>query len=111
MTLLELAFAHKSLRELCESQLRAERKFGIAIARKLRARLADLRDAETINDVIAGRPELLASAPEKMAVNLGEKVCIVFCANHVSNPRTEAGGVNWSRVNRIKILDIGVLNG
>ena len=111
MTLLELAFATKSLRELCESQLRAERKFGIAIARKLRARLADLRDAESINDVIAGRPELLTDAPEKMAMNIGEKVCIVFCANHVSNPLADAGRVKWSRVNRIKILDIGVSNG
>jgi len=111
VTLLEIAFAQKSLRELCASQIRAERKFGITIARKLRARLADLRDAKSINDVIAGRPEKLAGAPETMAVDLGESIRIVFCANHVSNPQTESGEVNWSQVNRIKILDIGMSNG
>lgn len=106
--LLELAFAQKSLRDLCESQLKAERKFGIKVARNLRARLADLWNAESVGDLIAGRPQILDSRRGLMAVALGEGMRIIFCANHVSNPRKDNGKVNWSRVNRIKILEIGV---
>ena len=107
---MELAFANKSLRELCESQLRAERKFGTAIARRLRSRLADLRDARSMSDVIAGRPEHVADTLETISLDLGDSVRLVVCANHLSNPRTGKGGVNWSAVSRVKIFDIGVPN-
>ena len=103
---MELAFADKSLRDLCESQLKAERKFGIGIARILRTRLADLQDAESIKDLIALGPQIVDSRRGVIELPLGEDGRMIFCANHVSIPLEETGDVNWSRVSRIKILEI-----
>ncbi len=101
---MELAFKNKGLRELCESQLKAERAFGMVVAGKLRRRLADLRDALTIDDVVAGSPALCAD-PKQMTIQLGEQYQLRVQANHVSNPMKE-GKINWSKVRRIQILAI-----
>jgi NTP pyrophosphatase (non-canonical NTP hydrolase) len=51
-----LAFATLELRTLCESQSQAERRYGYKVAKKLRERLADLREAATVLQLPAGRP-------------------------------------------------------
>jgi hypothetical protein len=109
---LELAFLNKSLRDICESQLRAERRLGIGIAAALRARLADLWDADMISEVEAGPPRILDETPPgRVAIPLGDDASLVFTANHVAIPRTESGGVDWAAVTRIKIIHIGKLYG
>ncbi len=78
------------------------------IARNLRARLADLRGAQSAEDLIAGSPEVLDTKPPgRIAVTLGEHIFIIFCANHESNPLKNNGELDWSRVSRIKVLLIG----
>jgi proteic killer suppression protein len=104
---LELAFANKPLRDHCESQLKAERRFGIGIARNLRARLADLREADSITDLVAGEPRVFSGGEALMTVSIGGGLRIVFRANHVKNPFKRDGDVDWTRVSRIKIIDIG----
>jgi hypothetical protein len=105
---LELAFSQESLRDICESQLKAERALGLPMARALRARLADLRDAESVKDLVAGPPEVLESTPPgRIAIPLGSGACIFFSANHASTPVKRSGEVNWASVGRVKILEIG----
>ncbi len=53
---LELAFATKPLRELCESEAKAKQKLGAKIAAVLMHRLADLRAAYSIGDLPIGKP-------------------------------------------------------
>lgn len=104
---MELAFATKSLRALCESGSRAKRELGITVAEQLKARLADLRAARHVTDVVAGRPhEIDGTSHREVAVDLGEDSHVVFCANHNMTPSLESGGVDWSKVSRIKILRI-----
>ena len=101
---LELAFATKGLRQTCESQLKAERELGMKVAEKLRARLADLRAARTIEDVIAGKPE--ARPDGHVTLELADGVCALFSANHVTNPVTKSGEINWQKINRLKLVRI-----
>ena len=49
-----LAFATLKLRSLCECQAKAEHEFGFAVAKQLRARLADLREVDTVLKLPAG---------------------------------------------------------
>src|SRR5262245_53225573 len=51
-----LAFSTLELRTVCENQVAAERAYGIEVARDLRARLADLQDAENVRELLAGEP-------------------------------------------------------
>lgn len=104
---MELAFDKKSLRELCENAEKAKRKFGVRVAEKLKRRLADLRAATSVKDLVAGRPrELEGTKYRHIAIDLCEDYRILFCANHNVIPVLESGDVDWSKVSRIKILRI-----
>ncbi len=106
---LELAFETKSLRTLCENADEAKAKYGETIATVLRHRLADLRAASIIKDLIVGQPRLLNGyvMNDHMVVDLLDEYQLVFCANHPNNPVILiTGHIDWSRVKRIKILGI-----
>jgi proteic killer suppression protein len=104
---LEIAFLTRALRKLCEHQAAAERELGNRVAGVLRRRVADLRAATSIGDLVAGRPCKVGDGHQQvMAVTLAEGFRMVFAANHYSLPLLESGGVDWSAVNRVKVLRI-----
>ena len=104
----ELAFATKSLRTICESQANAKRELGPHVAEALKHRLADLHAATSPKDLLVGRPrELDGSGPKRpMAIDLIDGHRIVFSANHPKPPTTESGDLDWSKVSRVKLLRI-----
>jgi len=102
---LELAFESQSLRAICEDEDRARQELDPDVAEMLKHRLADLRAAKTPKDLLAGHPRVDESG-SWMIVDLSGDSRIVFKANHVKNPIGENGELDWSRVNRIKILRI-----
>jgi hypothetical protein len=109
---LELAFDSKSLRDLCEKEAKARRELGPEVAQKLKHRLADMRAAESPKDLIVGRPRETESAnPGCFVIDLAAGLLLSFCANHKRVPLLTSGGVDWSKVNRIKILAIGNARG
>lgn len=105
---LELAFSDKQLRQLCEAEAIARRKLGEKVAAALKHRLADLRAATSVKDLIAGNPrELGASRPGDMAVDLADGYTMIFRSNHAALPVLATNLVDWSRVSRIQIVQIG----
>jgi len=105
----ELAFDSKSLRTICESEPHAKRELGQNVAETLKHRLADMHAATSPKDLVAGRPRELPSSgtQRRMALDLSDGLCIVFCANHPKAPMTAEGDLDWFRVNRVKVLRIG----
>ncbi len=103
--LLELAFANRSLRHICESELKAKRVLGVEVAKTLKHRLADLRAAISVKDLVAGRPRELQGS-HSIELEVGEGVRLTFCANHDKAPLLPTGQTDWSRVRRVKILRI-----
>jgi proteic killer suppression protein len=109
---LEIAFAERSDRQLCENEAIAERKLGDKVADKLKRRLADLRAATSVKDIVAGKPQvLLGKYKHQIAVELCDGYHLVFCANHNTNPLLKSDEIDWSCVSRIKILRIEILHG
>jgi len=107
-----LAFETLAIRTLCECQSQAERAFGLKAAARLRERLADIRAAESVTELVAGRPrEIQGGRHRHYAVDLANGYRMVFCANHVRIPVDETYRVDWSRVTRVKILKIEVGHG
>ncbi len=103
----EIAFAKKSLRQLCESERTARRSLGGKVAERLKRRLADLRAANCVKDLVAGRPrELRGDRAGQVAIDLGDGFQLVFCTNHGVPPLVDRSHVDWSRVNRVKIVSI-----
>lgn len=104
---MELAFDTKSLRDLCEKEDKARHELGPDVARKLKHRLADLRAAESVKDLVAGRPRETESAnPGCFVVDLADGFRLAFCANHNNVPLLPTGKVDWAAVNRVRILRI-----
>lgn len=102
---LELAFESKELRDMCESEAEAKRKLGETVAAMLRHRLADLDAATSPRDLLAGRPRSSQDG-QTMMIDLCEGHRIVFAANHLHNPTTSGGDLDWAKVRRIRILRI-----
>jgi len=101
---LELAFAEKSLRQVCTSRISASRKLGEKTAEKLARRLADLRACDSVGEIVVGKPqEIKSTPPGEFAIELGQRSRLIFSANHNDVP-TVSGKVDWSKVSRIKIL-------
>jgi len=101
---LQLSFAKKSLREVCENLAEANRKLGVDTANELRRRLADLRAATSVHDLLVGEPR--ETAGSEITLDVGADVQIIFCPNHNTVPKLESGAIDWSKVNRVKILAV-----
>jgi hypothetical protein len=107
-----LAFSTKTLRELCESQVAAQRKFGRRVADALRGRLADLCAAANVLELPAGNPrEIEGGRHRYYAIDLADGYRLVVCANHTEVPVAKDGGVDWVRVSRVRVHRIEVANG
>jgi proteic killer suppression protein len=105
--LLEIAFDSRLLRTICESEALAKRELGSTVAEALKHRLADMRAATSVKDLLVGHPRVLdGTNGQHMIIDLYGGYQIIFCANHPNNPVMEAGTLDWLRVSRIKLLRI-----
>lgn len=104
---LDLAFDTEQLRTMCEKYAVAKRELGEEPANALIGRLADLRAAASIDELPVGQPRFLPETSKPtVVVDLAQGYQLSFSANHVKNPVTENGELDWTRVSRIKILGI-----
>lgn len=107
-----IAFSTKWLREVCESQSKAERELGLSVAKKLRTRLSELRAATNLSDIITGRPrEFVADGICRIRLCLQKGAHLEFCSNHNSTPFQPNGKLNRESVTRVKILSVEVTHG
>jgi hypothetical protein len=102
---LQLAFETKRLREICENEDSAAEELGTKVAEQLKRRLADLRAAESIEEM----PNIVKprKGSTKCSVRFAKDRSIVFCANHNPKPTLQSGKIDWTKVRRIRILEIG----
>jgi hypothetical protein len=102
---LDLAFARKALRDLCASEAKATLALGAKVTRNLRARLTDIRAANSMKDVLVGaRRQLEAVDRPEIALRLGNGVRVVLRVNHSVVPRLQNGNVEWSKVSRVQVM-------
>ena len=93
------------LRNVCESDQKAKQKLGRTVAEQLKRRVADLRAAATIEDLVAAPPHALDGSAN-LALNLCDGWRVVFAANHTRVPTVGSGAIDWSAVSRIRIVRI-----
>lgn len=100
--LVEIAFDSLAVRTLCEDALYASSELGPKVADSLRRRIADLRAATTVSDLLIGRPRPIEG---NMMMDLSDGYTLIFGANHVRNPAVD-NEIAWDKVSRVKILGI-----
>lgn len=108
---LELAFATRVLRALCEDEVRAAEELGDNVAKALRTRVADLRAASHPLDIPVGQPRLGTGVDaEHVFIELSDGYRLVLRCNHPKAPRSQDGMIAWNQVDRVQILRIEVSN-
>jgi len=102
---MKIAFRTKHIRKICEKQLFAEDLLGIETATYLRARLEDINSATCLSDLVAGTPQELENGV--IQVSIGKKHFLQVKSNHSKQPLRKNKRLNWNKVKRIQILEIG----
>jgi proteic killer suppression protein len=101
----DLAFGSRRLREICEKQESALLELGETVAEALRTRVADLRAANSMSDLIAGSPRRVTrSHKEHFILDLCDGQVLVFRSNHLRDQKTVV--IDWNKVTRVQILQI-----
>src|ERR1700732_5499632 len=104
---MELAFASRSLRSMCEEEGQAAESLGSVVAADLHARLADLRAADTIAALGAGTPDVSSGDNAILRLIVGATHEIICRVNHASPPRLHDGSLDWQRVRRLRVEHVG----
>ena len=105
--MLEISFADKSLRTLSENRAKAEAAFGIEPAVRLQRRLADLRAANNINDLVDGSYTKGTEGNEnKIIFYLSDDIKMIITPNHMVIPTLRTGKTDWKKVRRVKVIEI-----
>jgi proteic killer suppression protein len=108
----EIQFTNKKLKNLCEQQSLAQRKWGKDVAQKLKIRLNDLRMVSCMKELSRGCPHpLTGDLAGKYALDLVQGYRLLFEPNHDPVRQTEDGGIDLSQVTRVIITWIGDYHG
>lgn len=107
-----ISFDNKKIRAICEEEEIALKEFEKEVVTKLQSRLADIAAVNNVSDIFLGNPEEIKNNPHpKYKIDLCDGYILIFAANNVNVPKLESGNIDWSKVNRIKILEIKEQNG
>jgi proteic killer suppression protein len=108
---MEIDFRTKKLRKASGSDQAMRAEWGDQMAKKLKQRLADLEAADCLEDVrnLPGRfHQLTGDRSGEFAADLKGQYRLVFRPDHEPVPIKEDGGIDWSQVTAVMIIDVGV---
>jgi proteic killer suppression protein len=105
----DVSFRTPRLRKVCTSDKELRRAHGEDCARKLMARLADLRAAPRLEELrnLPGRcHELDGNRKGQLAVELTGGKRLVFEPLEASAAANEVGGLDWKQVEAVRVVEI-----
>ena len=107
---MDIYFATRKLQKLCNTDKEMRGKLGPRNAAKLKQRLAELKAAKTLEDMSRLPParchELGQDRQGQLAVDLVHPKRLVFKPDLDPLPDSAAGGLDWSQVTAIVIVEI-----
>jgi proteic killer suppression protein len=106
---IEVTWKSRKLEKTCASDSAGRRRWGAQNWRILQRRLATLDAAACLGDLenLPGRfHELRADRPGQFSLDLWGPTRLVFAPDHDPLPRRQDGGVDRSRVDRVRILEV-----
>jgi len=106
---MEIEFCKKKVQKLCERKKFATQELGPPCANKLHARIADIRAAHDIFDLPpTGKPHpLKGNRNGQFALNLPNGKRLILIPADDPTPLNEDESIDWSRVTRVRIIEIG----
>lgn len=106
---MDISFATTKFRKECNDQKTLTQRYGTIGAKRLRARLDNLRAADTLEAMrnLPGRcHELTGDRTEQLALDLNHPYRLVFMPANDPIPRKGDGGLDWSQVTAVRLLGV-----
>ena len=107
---MDILFKTDKLRRLCCDSKLARRAWSTLLAEKLRKRLDEMRDADTLDDLRrvpqSHCEELKGNRKGRLSVRLEGGCRLIFEPADDPVPRKPDGGLNWLEVQTVRILDV-----
>ena len=107
---MELSFANRKVAKELADEKSITRRYGTDNGRRICQRLTQLMAApnlETLRSLPQMRAhELTADRAGRISVDVRHPYRLVLVPDHDEVPRKADGGLDWSRVTRVKILEI-----
>ena len=105
---MDIEFEDDDLAELCNNRRLADRRLGRNGARRLRSRLAELKAATVVTELVAGNPHpLTGDRFGQFSLRLHGAHRLVFRPAHDPVPVLRDGGIDWSGVTTVIVVEIG----
>ncbi len=106
--LMEIKFSNQKLQKICENQRSANRELGQSSAKKLRTRISDIIAAQNVFDLPAGNPhQLKGNRIGQYSLSLSDGKRLVFIPANNPTPLDDDDSIDWSRVTKVCIIEIG----
>jgi len=106
---MEISYKSKKLEKQLTKPKEIAKSFGTK-AKKINQRIKDLSGVETLADMrqlpAAGCHELTGDRKGKLAVKVSGNYRLIFEPNHNPLPQKDDGGLDWSQVTKIRVLDV-----
>ena len=107
---MEISFRTRKLQKMCNSKKDMQKDLGTRCAEQLAQRLAELNAADTLEDMRyipnARCHELTQDRKGQLAVDLAHPFRLVFVPDHDPVPTKADGGLDWTQVTRIMVVEI-----
>jgi len=105
---MDFDYSSADLKAICEQEKLMIRHYGKPCSRKLRTRLADLRAASSVAELVAGHPHpLKGDRAGQFALDLTGGKRLVFEPANKPVPKRKDKSIDWSLVTKIRIVFIG----
>jgi plasmid maintenance system killer protein len=103
-------FRTKKLQRICNESSEAHKKLGPKIAGKLQQRLMELKAATNLGDISRVPPTrchpLAGNRAGQLSVDLVHPHRLLFIPANDPIPKSEDGGLDWSKVTEVEIVEI-----
>ncbi|MBB1318163.1 hypothetical protein H5123_11010 [Shewanella sp. SR43-4] len=107
--ILEISFLSKELRRICEIRSEADEKLGVTASTALRTRLSDLFAVDRYDELPIGNARIrFIELAECVIIDIKDGLVMHLSSGHVSTPKNVDGTNDWTRINRLKLIFIGV---
>ena len=109
---MDIIFRNRRIERVCNSDREARKTLGAKRAKLARRRLDELDAADTL-DIMKSLPqarchELKGDRKGQISVALDHPYRLIFEAANEPVPRKPDGGLDWTRVTVIRILEVGI---
>lgn len=109
---MDIIFRNRRIERICNSDQEGRKALGAGRAKRVRRRLDELDAADTL-DVMKSLPqarchELKGDRKGQLSVDLDHPYRLIFEVANEPTPRKPDGGLDWTHVTAIRILEVGI---